>query len=178
MKRIVICMLMILSTISFSEGEAKKRVGLLSENQMENLKEKMSSLFSKEDNIDQIIVKLKKGDLGYQSISSEETENYLKIKFVVNDKVLHYAIYKNKKSYDKDLNNFLKDDFFTHLKEESFDKNYKLIMLDPVISSPTYGKWFAIVGQNQIIKASGTDFASAKTNINEFYNRLKKLGGK
>ena len=48
-------------------------------------------------------------------------------------------------------------------------------MLDPIISSPVYGKWYAIVGQNQIVKASGDDFASAKTNIDEFYNRLKKL---
>lgn len=96
------------------KGKLKKRAGLLSEKQIESLKDKMSNLFSKED-------------------------------------------------------------LFTHLKEESFDKNYKLIMLDPIISSPTYGKWYAIVGQNQIIKASGDDFASAKTNIDEFYKRLKNL---
>ena len=178
MKRIIVCVLVIISTLSYSEGQAKKRVGLLSEKQMESLKEKMSNLFSKEDNLDQMITKLKKGELGYKAISTEENEDYLKMKFVVNDKVLHYVIYKNKKSYEKDLNIFLKDDFFTHLKEEPFDKNYKLIMLDPVISSPTYGKWYAIVGQNQIIKASGDDFDSAKTNIDEFYDRLKKLGGK
>lgn len=175
MKKLMICALVLMSTISFSEGESKKRPGLLSEKQIESLKDKMSNLFSKEDNIDQIIIKLKKGELGYKAISTEENENYLKMKFVVNEKILHYAIYKNKKSYDKDLNNFLKDDFFTHLKEEPFDKKYKLIMLDPIISSAVYGKWYAIVGQSQIIKASGDDFASAKTNIDEFYNRLKKL---
>lgn len=175
MKKLILYILIVTSIVSYSEGQAKKRTGLLSENQMKSLKEKMSNLFSKEDNLDQMITKLKKGELGYKAISTEENENSLKMKFVVNEKVLHYAIYKNKKSYEKDLNSFLKDDFFTHLKEEPFDKNYKLLMLDPVISSPVYGKWYAIIGQNQIIKASGDDFASAETNIDEFYNRLKKL---
>ncbi|MGL5798256.1 MAG: hypothetical protein ACRCYT_08620, partial [Cetobacterium sp.] len=147
MKKIFILILILMSTISYSEQNLKK-------------------------DLNQVIKKIKKGELGFEISLVNESNDFLKMEFIVNGKVLHYAFYKNDQIYEKELDIFLKDDFFNHLSEEIVYEKYKLIELDPIISSPVYGRWYALIGENQIIKGSGDSFASAQENIDEFYNRL------
>lgn len=161
MKKIVICTLLLMSYLTYPEEKIYKKVDTISKDQSSNL-----------------IKSLKKGNLDYEILELKENENFLKIEFLVNDKILRYEIYKNIKSYDENLEDFLSDDFFGHVYEEIFEKKYKIIALSPIIESPVYGRWYVVFGENEIIKASGDDFASADTNLKEFFYRLQNLKNK
>lgn len=126
----------------------------------------------------EIISKLKAKKLPFEISKIEETKNFLEIKYIVNGKNLIYTFYKSKDAFKKGITEFDKDDFLIKVSEEKFKKNYKLFALSPIIDSPVYGRWNAIVGENQIIKASGNDYASANDNIIEFFDRLQDLKNK
>lgn len=161
MKRIIFTMLLILCNLTFSKSydrAGSKTMRVVAYEISEN-KELIDSFKNKESK--------------YEMLNRKETEDFVEMRFVVNGKVLHYTIYKDYITYERDLKKFLEDRFFTHISNEKFKNGYRILVLDPIITSKTYGKWYALIGNKQIIKASGDDFASASENIQEFYNEVE-----
>lgn len=162
MKIIVILTMLIISSVSLSKGNEKFGTKTMSFVTYELSQEKNII-----DKLDYIL-------RNYQVIYREETDKFVKIEIVVNDKVLHYSIYKNYLSYDYDLNKFLKDEFFEHITKSKLKSGYTKIELSPLISSSVYGKWCTIYGNNQIIKASGDSYNAAELNAEQFFNEIEK----
>lgn len=123
----------------------------------------------------EFILKLKSKKLPYEISNLKETSDSLEIVYIVNGKRLIYNFYKNEAAYNKGIVDFEEDDFLIKERKEKLKNNYMKYMLSPMIESPVYGRWEALIGENQIIKASGDNFVASDDNLNEFFNNLQKI---
>lgn len=177
MKKIILFIIILCTSFSKLEAKTEGMARLLTIEQQDKLETKIREFFSFGSNNSEIIEKLKNKQLKYEMLSFEENKEKVETSYIVNDKILYYTFYKNKRIYKKELEKALNNNFFNKINEKKLeeDKKYKKIILDPIISSSSYGKWCLIVGENQIIKGGGADFYSAEENANEFFLELKKL---
>lgn len=175
MKKIVLILMLVLSSVSFSSQRKTGTHNILDTDFAVEIGNQIQKMLMRKNEKPELIEALKLGKLGYKINSINETEEFLKMRFTVNGASLHYELYKNNQAYNKATKEFLEDKFFNHLSEKKFKGKYKMLMLDPVISSPVYGKWSALIGEYQIIKASARDFGDSDENMKEFFYELEKL---